>query len=871
MDPTTLAQAPLSSGLSTTRPTRDGGRFAPGTILLDRYRVVGLLGRGGMGEVYRADDLRLEQAVALKFVPESVAGDPSRLAQFHNEVRVARQVTHKNVCRMYDLGEVDGVPFLSMEYVDGEDLGSLLRRIGRLPQDKAVEIARQLCAGLAAAHDRGVIHRDLKPANVMIDGQGQARLTDFGIAASAEGVTDVRSGTPAYMAPEQLAGKSVSVQSDLFSLGLVLYELFTGKRAIEVQSIADLVQLHDEGLRLRATAVVTDLDPAIDRAIARCLARDPSDRPTSALAVAAALPGGDPLLQALAAGETPSPEMVAAAGRTTAASTTTAVTLGTSFVVLLGLIAATNDRTLLIRQVPFDKPPAVLVDRARTLIEAAGYQARQADSAWSFEYSGDVLRYVRQERQGPDRWAWLPTGRTPSVHFAYRSSPRLLVPTGTDARPTPADPPMTVSGMMSVILDTDGRLLELHVVPPQRDEGEATGAVPAPDWGPLFDAARLPRDRFTEASPTWTPRAFADTRAAWTGTAPELPDVPLRIEAAAYQGRPVFFSTIGPWTRPARMLEAPETPVRRAAVALAALLTLAVFILAGAVAHRNLRSGRGDRTGAVRLAALVFAASLAGWLLQAHHVADAAREVDRLLTAAAFGLLGAGLLWIAYISLEPIVRRRWPESLISWTRLLGGRWRDPLVGRDLLIGLTAGAIMHLVVRGAGHVPTWFGEPPPTPAMINPDPLLGTHLLLGSVLGAVGGVLLSALVVFLVFTLIRLKVRWTWLAFALSTVGFALLISGEFIGGERLWFEVLMSLGVSGLLTAAAWWFGYTVLVAMLAVNQLLYRVPIVTDLSTWYAGTTVAGLLLLLGLAAFGVATVTGSWRSAPRALQPEP
>src|SRR6185369_7674093 len=131
-------------------------RFAPGAIVAGRYRLVALLGRGGMGEVYRADDLTLDQPVALKFLPASAAGSAS-LDQLHNELRVARQVSHKNVCRLYDLGDADGRRFLTMEYVDGEDLASLLRRIGRIPEDKAIQIARQLCAGVSAAHERGVL------------------------------------------------------------------------------------------------------------------------------------------------------------------------------------------------------------------------------------------------------------------------------------------------------------------------------------------------------------------------------------------------------------------------------------------------------------------------------------------------------------------------------------------------------------------------------------------------------------------------------------------------------------------------------------------------------------------------------------------
>ncbi|MFL6276420.1 MAG: serine/threonine-protein kinase, partial [Blastocatellia bacterium] len=198
--------------------------FTPGAVLNERYRLIGLLGRGGMGEVYRADDLKLGQPVALKFLSDHLSQDKAMLARFHQEVSIARRVTHPNVCRVHDISEVTTATgtlhFISMEYVDGEDLSSLLRRIGRLPADKAVEMARQLCAGLATAHEEGVLHRDLKPANVMIDGKGRVRITDFGLAGFAEQIKgrEVLAGTPAYMAPEQLAGKEVTTRSDIYAL-----------------------------------------------------------------------------------------------------------------------------------------------------------------------------------------------------------------------------------------------------------------------------------------------------------------------------------------------------------------------------------------------------------------------------------------------------------------------------------------------------------------------------------------------------------------------------------------------------------------------------------------------------------------------------
>jgi serine/threonine-protein kinase len=190
-------------------PPGCGEQFAPGILLAGRYRFVAPLGKGGMGEVYRADDLKLGQPVALKFLLRRIADDPDRLARFRKEVAAARKVSHPNVCRVYDIAEHSGQSFLTMEFIDGENLASVLKRLGRPTEEKGAEMARQLCAALAAVHDQGLLHRDLKPANVMVDGRGRVRLTDFGLAAAAEDLsaTELRSGTPQYMAPEQLAGQ----------------------------------------------------------------------------------------------------------------------------------------------------------------------------------------------------------------------------------------------------------------------------------------------------------------------------------------------------------------------------------------------------------------------------------------------------------------------------------------------------------------------------------------------------------------------------------------------------------------------------------------------------------------------------------------
>src|SRR5437867_3631051 len=366
----------------------DQGRFLPGTVLAGRYRIFGLLGKGGMGEVYRADDLKLGQAVALKFLPENVEKDPIRLSRFLNEVKIARQISHPSVCRVYDVGEMDGHHFLSMEYVDGEDLASLLRRIGRLPKDKAVQIARQLCAGLSAAHEQGILHRDLKPANIMIDGRGRARITDFGLAGLAEDLKEAggRAGTPAYMAPEQLAGTGVSVKSDLYSLGLVLYELFTGKAAFKATTASELARLQVETTPTSPSNLIEGFDPAVERVILRCLAKEPRDRPASVLSVAAALPGGDPLAAALAAGETPSPELVAEAGEVGGLSPPVAWTCLAGFAAGVVLVVLLSGKVQFVRMVTLPKPPEVLAEKAREVIRVLGYTNQPLDSAFGFDF-----------------------------------------------------------------------------------------------------------------------------------------------------------------------------------------------------------------------------------------------------------------------------------------------------------------------------------------------------------------------------------------------------------------------------------------------------------------------------------------------------
>jgi serine/threonine-protein kinase len=751
-DPTAEARAPSS------HPARNGG-FAPGTILAERYRVVSLLGRGGMGEVYRAEDLKLGNVVALKFLPASLQKDATALAGFHAEVRNARQVSHPNVCRVYDIGEVNGQHFLTMEYIDGEDLASLLRRIGRLPSDKALETAHQICAGLAAAHDCGLLHRDLKPANIMLDGRGRVRITDFGLALSSDDAVgrSETAGTPAYMAPEQIAKGEASVRSDIYSLGLVFYELFTGRPPYQATTAIEWRRAHLESSPRTPSSLVKDIDPAVEKAILRCLQKDAVQRPASVRQVAAAFPGCDPLAAALAAGETPSPEMVAASGSTEGLRPSVAWLVLAGVIVSITIVILLSAQNMLYRRVPLEKPPDALAEHARDVLQSLGYAEPPVDTAMGFFAGKDSLRYIAGHDKSKTRWDHLETG---AFVFWYRGSPRPLAAGNifADAPITGSvwtnDPPLDVAGMTLVQLNPRGRLTQLIEVPPQLEK--QAGVAPSPDLAPLFSAG-LDLSKWPPTEPAWTSPTYSDSRAAWTGSLAERPNIPMRIEAAAYRGKPVYFELIGPWTRPSRMEPYHKTAEERVFLVIFIILFLAVLVGSAILARRNLRLGRGDRRGAFHVAAFVFVAWTAAWFFGAHHVPSFA-EVSLFIEFLVWGCGLSGFTWLLYIALEPYVRRRWPATLVSWSRLLRGEVRDPLVGRDVLVGCLLCSSTTVLGSLLWFVPAWLGYPPAQPGR-GPDwQFLGARTMIADISQIMIGAPMFWLAALFVLVLLRALLR-----------------------------------------------------------------------------------------------------------------
>jgi hypothetical protein len=848
--PDATVQKPLSA--RTSSPLSSGslnhGRFLPGTILGDRFRIVALLGRGGMGEVFRADDLKLGQAVALKFLPPEMSQQQERLERLYNEVRTARQIAHPNVCRVYDVGEVGGEHFISMEYIEGEDLSTLLRRIGRLPEAKAIQIARQVAAGIAAAHEKGVLHRDLKPANIMIDERGLARITDFGLAAlhSDIGKANVAEGTPAYMAPEQLTGKDVSVRSDIYSFGLVLYEIFTGKQAFDAKSTAKVMRQRQASSTPSAPSeIVEDVNPAIERVILHCLEVDPNNRPPSTLAVAAALPGGDPLAAALAAGETPSPELLAAAGASIGINPIHA--LACLIVVLAGivLIAAMNDYGGFSAIYKLPRAPEQLAAKSREIAARLGYQ-EQPFSAYGFESDTGFVKYIQEHDSSSTRWSRLSKGHPTGIYFWYRESPRPMVPIHffSDGKVSEDDPPHNITGMVTILVQPDGTLEEFHAVSPQVAEDSAPRPV---DWRALLELAAIDPNRAKSTRSTWTPLVWGDQRAAWTLQSPEQPDLAMRLEAAAFQGKAVSFQEIYPWTKPTRDVKSSMNLTAQQRTVTVALLMIAggILLLAAILARRNFRLGRGDRRGAFRFALAVASLRFVAVMLKADHV-FAAGEFLIILSAISAALLIAGVGWLLYIGIEPYVRRRWPQTLLSWNRLILGQLRDPLVGRDVLIGLTAGTGLFAIALTANVLA--HAKP-----NVNVALLSGMRASVGGLLTVLVFSLVNAVGTYVLIFALRVITRRDWIAATvfvlINSLPVVLLVP------EKKVLVLIVTLVANSAAMFVLFRFGIVVLVAWNVAALLLSNAPLTLHLSAWYAGSAIfcAAALVALTFYAFRV------------------
>jgi len=446
----------------------------------------------------------------------------------------------------------------------------------------------------------------------------------------------------------------------------------------------------------------------------------------------------------------------------------------------------------------------------------------------------------------------LETGRPASIVFWYRQSPRLLRAqqffSSVDGAVTTFDPPMDVSGMILVVLDMQGRLLHLESVTPQNDAA-LPQSVP-PDWSPLFAAAGLQQAAYRTVQSEWTPLAWGDARAAWLGTVSGNPEIAERIEAAADHSRPIYFDVIYPWTKADRSV--PFTQTVREKLSTAILLTLFVsLVIAGVfVMRRNLRLQRSDTRGALRVSGTVILAFLGIRLLSGHHV-PSIDEFDSILIGLAWALLGTSLIAMLYLALEPYVRRRDPHTLISWSRLLAGQWRDPLVCRDLLLGAAYGVLLTVFEQSDNVLLPLFGKLPPMPSGLQPSSLLGVRQAFGSLVFYILFFLLYSLLIFFLLFLLRLILRKDWIAsLVVVLVGAITNTSGEyplatFVFAAVIWLSIIVILKKFGLLA----------LTVGFVVQNVLVVFPTTSHLSRWYASAGLAGIVAIALVAAYGLYT----------------
>lgn len=659
------------------------------------------------------------------------------------------------------------------------------------------------------------------------------------------------------MAPEQLAGKEVTVRSDIYSLGLVLYEILTGKRPYESDTLAGLERARSSGAPPTPSTLIKDLDPRVERVVLRCLESDPARRPPSALAVAGALPGGDPLAAALAAGETPSPEMVAAAGEGSCLSSKIAFPLFAAALVILVIQAGLQLRLNALDRMGFSESSEVLQHKVTEILRSLGYADSPVDWVTGFDLDLGLTRYVQRNDNPPD-WDRVLRERPPNVIFQYRQSDAPIIASQYhDDKLTPGivtldDPPPITSGMIMVETDIHGRLLHLEAVPPQVLAPAA--ATPASsDWNALFKAADLDPAQFHSVEPERTWLATSDARAAWTGKWPGT-NRDLRIEAAALRGKPVAFELIAEWRNPNRLADASGASPNE--WVLAAIL-IVIFNLAPILGLRNYQQNKGDSRGAFRLAAFIFYVQMILWLFRGHF-APTLELVMPFVMGLCSALLYGAVIWLIYMAIEPYIRRRWPQGIIAWSNVLTGHWHDPVVGREVLFGALFGALWLLISRLAD---VWRMAHGAGLNVGNTGYLNGLRSGLGISLLAIPGSIRTALIFFFLIFLLRVLLRNQWLAVA-AFVGLFLFL--DVPGSHYPWMDAVESTVSYGLAAIVITRFGLLALAAGVFVHDLVVYLPVTLNSGAPYFPESILVVSIVLAFCVWAFRTsIAGTklWR----------
>jgi hypothetical protein len=526
-------------------------------------------------------------------------------------------------------------------------------------------------------------------------------------------------------------------------------------------------------------------------------------------------------------------------------------------VVSLVALLVLYQRVMFLNRVPTPKTPEALQDRAIEAMARLGYTEPPLDSASGLGYSLDYASYIDRTSTAPDRWSRLASQRPESFYLWHRTSPRPLVPIGFAENVSGVNPPMRVAGMTLALVDASGRLAEFLVVPdPVQPDA---GAAPT-NWSVLFDVAGLPMSAFTPVRPQWVPPVFADERMAWEGRLPELPDHTIRLEAAAHGGRPVWMALTGPWSRSAREPRGSPPLFNRILANLESVIMPGLMIAAAVLARLNVKAGRGDRRGAFRTATIVFVTTMTSWLLGGL-IGVFSTDVNRAFSAIGRALFDAALLWVTYLGLEPYIRRYSPDSLIGWTRLIAGRWRDPHVARDVMIGVSAGLAMTVIYAVHNVIPPLLGRPEPMPITTDADLLMGTRYVLSYLLGRIGSAVQGAMlcVVGIVALLIWLK-KPVYAAAAAVICFTPVAINGMFPPGTPV-LDVALGTLLIVVFVGTSVRYGLLATMAALTTHFVLLRAPLTTEFGSWRGPTSYwfLGVVAVAGLGACYLARTGGA------------
>lgn len=827
-------------------------QLSPGVVVSDRYRIIERLGEGGMGVVFRADDLQLGQVVALKFIHPDIASHPTLRSRFESEVKLSREISHPNIARVHDIGEFMGAPFITMEFVDGEDIGSLIRRAGRVSNDRALEIARQLFAGLSAAHINGIIHRDLKPANVMVDSGGEVKIMDFGLAALRGTVSheEIKAGTPRYMAPEQLEGVAVDELSDIYSAGLVLYELATGQRPNATPTNVTTQRDSHSSQVVSPSRLASDIDPNFEDVIIACLQANPARRPQSALAAAAALPGSNMIAAAISAGRVPSRDLLAASStqQLTDLRMVRGITALTAFIALVAFGFGLDMH-------PFStggpmRSPDAIKDRAQRILGAANQSVDDTRLHFSFVDGGSLSQsdeVFQNAKNGLDfrissdsAVVARVSDRVPASQSVHSDLLSIITPS-----PRPVARELGPTFENKIFFDSAGRLLSMRW---QSISSSILDANNEPDVPSLFDTAGLRLQNFVTCEPIGNPLVQFDRQIAFRCAQNEREaSTPDRVEIAFNGPRVVSFAAIYQ-TEVNRPVEA-EPSSRAVFLRLARTILLVVLIIVAIPIAWRRTGGQGDVRGALRLATGIFAISMLSELLGMTGGSSPVLFLEELAVRTLVALSSAALLALFYFALEASLRRSQPHTLAGWCRVLNGRINDRVVARDVLVGCLIGVFWAALA--------FFDR-----RSITGDFFLGSTLGINwnylvsirhGIVGVIEIVRLSFYTSMSFLLIVVISIRIAPSNKRLSTL-IAFMIGCIFVApftANAYWALTISAIGGVGVALYALLRWGLVTLVVAIAVNKLLVTFPLTLTSNLWYFDFTLLVGLLILGLIAW--------------------